>query len=88
MSLDWHLVPDAWADLHRLDPSLSEDVLDEVERLAGNPESLPSPIAGRGIVHTFPRLVELRLRVLVLSFHRSADGLRLISMGVDELIVP
>jgi hypothetical protein len=82
---DLHLAADGMRDLHRLDPWLQEEVLDELERLAANPSLIPPPLPHIGIVHPIVRADGPSLRVVVVSLLRN-DFARLLSfLGVREI---
>ena len=82
MSLALHLAADALSDLRRLDPWLQEEVLDEIERLAAAPESIPAPLQGWGSVHPFVRVVGGQLQVITLTLERNDSRGLLIVLGV------
>ena len=84
MSLALHLAPDALADLRRLDAGLQEEVLDELERLAAQPELIPPPLPKSGTVHTFAREIAGVLHVIALTLEWSG-GSRLAVLGVRLL---
>ncbi|MDB5289911.1 MAG: hypothetical protein JWL69_1152 [Phycisphaerales bacterium] len=82
MSLALHLAPDALAHLRRLNAGLQEEVLDELERLAAQPELIPSPLPQSGTVHTFAREVAGSLHVIALILEWSKGGSRLAVLGI------
>ena len=73
MSYAWHLAGDALADLRELNPSLQEDVLDEVEIVAGAPWRLTCDAQGYAI-HDFERTQSDIRHVVFIRVHR--DDLR------------
>jgi hypothetical protein len=73
VSYVWHLAGDALADLRELDPSLQEDVLDEVETVAGAPSRRRVDPQGYAI-HDFERTKSDVRPVVFIRVHR--DDLR------------
>jgi hypothetical protein len=60
---------DVAADLRRLDPELAEQVLDEIDRLAGDPIALRVGAGGEGI-QDVQRTIRGEPQLVFLHFHR------------------
>jgi hypothetical protein len=69
VSYAWHLAGEALADLRELDLPLQEDVLDEVEIVAGAPWRLRVNVQGYA-VHDFERIKSDIRHVVFIRVHR------------------
>ena len=83
MSYGWRLVGDAIADLRELDPSLQEDVLDEMDRVSSDPSILRVTPSGY-MSHEIDRSTNEITHLIFIQLHRDDAHERFTVLGIAD----
>ena len=79
---------DARPDVRALDPWLQEELLDELEVLAGDPTVLPNPADGSDFLYGFSRVAGATKHYVAVTLSRNDSSQTLTVLGISHRSQP
>lgn len=88
MSYSFRIAGDALADLRTLEPWLQEEVLDELDVLAGNPQLLQTSSDAESVIYMFSRAIGGAKHYISITVCRNDARESIVALGIFHQALP